>query len=110
MATASTQMQVCAAEAHLELSNFYLSWADSVVAVGGGMKLRHLDAALHHAREARMAETGSPTTVLPSGLLTLLADAEKRALRELLRAHAAAGNTNKAANFREEYRALLQQG
>jgi len=111
LATASDAMHACAAEARLELANFFLSWADGAVSGGGGSKLRHLDAALQHARDARQA---APTTAdggvsLPEDVLASLADAEKRALRELLRAHAAAGNAARAAQLREEYRALLQQ-
>ena len=124
MATASAAMQTCAAEARLELSNFYLSWAGGIVVGGGGSRTRHLDSALHHARAVLVgarhdaaswdaddppAQGGDLSAGLPPELVASLAEAEKRALLELLRAHAAAGNQTKAAHFREEYRAVLQQ-
>ena len=124
LATGSAQMLVCAAEARLELANFYLSWS------GEGAKVKHLDTALKHARAAlptgsddrRSRTDGEDAGIaqgpraddgggvgLPAELRVALADAEKRALLELLRAHAAAGNATKAVLLREEYRALLQQ-
>ena len=123
MATASAAMQTCAVEARLELSNFYLSWAGGTVSGGGGSRTKHLESALHHAREAledvrhaaSLEAGGSPlqgvdaNTSLPAELIASLAEAEKRALLELLRAHAAAGNQAKAAHFREEYRAVLSR-
>ena len=163
LATGSAPMLVCAAEARLELANFFLSWA-------GGTKLRNYDSALRHARAAlravgdgadpqgetchvvcgsRQARSGSTLGArgavargrdgsgrvggdrdagggarrdgavgggdagrgegedLPEWLVAALVEAEKRALLQLLRVHSTAGNTAKAALFREEYRAVL---
>lgn len=74
-------------------------------------KLRHLESALGHARDGK--RTGEqlglePSGCLPQQLLGSLEGLEQRALLELLRSHAAAGNRAKAAALREEYRSMLQ--
>lgn len=92
----------------MELANFYLAWAAGGGSAGGvsatasGDKtLKHLEAALTHAR--------APTarSSLPFDVASQLADVEQRALRELIRAHTAAGNATRAAALKAEYRALL---
>ena len=98
-AAVSPAMERCAAEARLELANFYLTWGT----MSGGEQVKHLEAALSHARAPQKTEG------LPIDVVAPLVDAEERALRELIRAHAANGNASRSAALKEEYRAVLQR-
>ena len=52
-------MERCAAEARLELANFYLTWGT----MSGGEQVKHLEAALSHARAPQKTE-GLPIDVV----------------------------------------------
>ena len=74
---------------------------------------QRLEAALAHARaphqeegEAEAARSSAAAGV-PASIVESLAEAEERALRELIRAHTAQGNSARAASLKEDYRALL---
>ena len=142
-AGASPAMARCAAEARLELANFYLAWSDhgERPAAGGASgaveRLKRLEAALAHARapqqELGSVEAGSGAAGaagaaadrgrrhdhvdtdaargsapgVPPAIVEALAEAEERALRELIRAHTAQGNASRAAALKADYRGLL---
>ena len=114
-ASVSPAMERCAAEAHLELANFFLTWSaggagGAAIGPGGmgaGERLKHLETSLTHARAPKPPKPDSAG--LPSCVLEQLAEAEQRALRELIRAHTAAGNAARAAVCKEAYRVLLQE-
>ena len=81
---------------------------------GGGPRVKHLESALKHAREGKQANRTAAAGVdapevehMPPELLASLADVERQAILELLRAHAKSGNSAKAAHLREEFRSLL---
>lgn len=134
---ASAVMQRCAAEARLELANFFLSWADSATAHAVGTeatagRVRHLETALGHVRaafqvpaaataasseapkdeaaaEAAAAARRQARTSLPAEVAEGLANAEQTTLRELIKAHTAQGTTSRAAALKEAYRRLLSE-
>jgi len=99
LATASQQMMHCAASCHLELAKFYLN--------ASGSRLKHLEAALGHARDGRSVCASSQSEC--HNICAELADQEQRALRELLRVHSAAGNVTGAAQVKEAYRQVLNE-
>ena len=132
-AAVSPAMERCAAEARVELANFYLTRAsDEVSAAGPGLastglgeRIRLLEAALGHGK-AGLAQQGAkepppPTTTstTPSpppprptegseDVRAQLAAAVQRALRELIKLHGAQGNHRRVAALKEEYRTMLQ--
>ena len=117
----------CAAEARLELARFYNNWS------GAGARVRHLEAALAHARAGlalvpaggvadadadagARAGAGVGAGVGAGATAGAEAAAELRpplteealgALRELTREQMARGATAKAAQLKEEYRQML---
>ena len=117
----------CAAEARLELARFYNNWS------GAGARVRHLEAALAHARAGLalvpaggVADTdadagagagagvgagvGAGATAGPEAAAELrppLTEEALGALRELTREQMARGATAKAAQLKEEYREML---
>jgi len=119
-ASVSPAMERCAAEARVELATFYLTWGAGGAGgaaigaatrggsidgtMGSGERVKHLETALSHARVPGR-EGSSPG--LPTDVLAQLAGVEQSALRELIRAHAAAGNATRAATLKAEYRTLL---
>jgi hypothetical protein len=129
-ASASAAMGRCAAEARLELVNFYLSWSEAQfggegVASGGGARastrIKHLESALAHARASSLqaneaaadaadaaADGQRPSPALPAELVAELADAERRVLLELIRVYTAQGNGTRADALKSEYRRLLK--
>ena len=119
----------CAAEARLELARFYNNWS------GAGARVRHLEAALAHARAGLAlvpaggvadadadadagagaaagvgAGVGAGATAGPEAAAELrppLTEEALGALRELTREQMARGATAKAAQLKEEYREML---
>ena len=117
----------CAAEARLELARFYNNWS------GAGARVRHLEAALAHARAGLAlvpaggvadadagagagagagvgAGVGAGATAGPEAAAELrppLTEEALGALRELTREQMARGATAKAAQLKEEYRQML---
>ena len=128
-AAASPTMERCVAECRLELATFFLSWSQStsVRALGteaSATRIRHLEAALGHARAGASATTPKapaiphalatphapatrPAATLPAEVVRALAQAEQTALRELIKAHTAHGNVARASALKEVYRRQL---
>ena len=139
-AVASPAMERCVAECRLELATFFLSWSQStsVRALGteaGATRIRHLEAALGHARAGASTATPHapatphasatphhapatsataphvpatlPTATLPAEVVRALSQAEHTALRELIKAHTAHGNVARASALKEVYRRQL---
>jgi len=129
-ASASPAMERCAAEARLELINFYLSWSEAQFggegkASGGGARIstriKHLESALSHARaspvvarapqpsaEVATKDDQQAKSTLPTELVNELAEVERRVLRELIKAYTAQGNTTRTDALKFEYRRLLK--
>jgi len=125
LANASPPMLRCAAEARLELARFYNNWS------GAGARLRHLEAALAHARAGLALVPGGGAAVGEAGagvgaragarvgagagagagataeLRPPLTEEALGALRELTREQMARGATAKAAQLKAEYREML---
>ena len=108
-AGASPAMARCAAEARLELANFFMTWSEHVepaaAASGAVERIKRLEAALAHARAPHQEEgeveaaRSSAAAGVPASIVESLAEAEERALRELIRAHTAQGNSARAASL-----------
>ena len=108
----SPAMELCAAEARVELATFYLARANSnelarTSNVAAADRIKHLEAALGHARA--VSSEGVETSKLPTSVLEKLVETEQRALLELIRAHSAHGNVARAASLKDDYRSALQR-
>jgi hypothetical protein len=110
-AAVSPAMERCAAEARVELANYFLTRASEEVVTtgpglagtGAGERLKLLESALSHAKAGLVHGSA-----LDEGELRgQLADAQQSALRELIKAHTAHGNAGRAAALKDEYRAVL---
>ena len=114
---ASAPMERCAAEARLELAQFYLARAEVLGGGGGGggagcpggERQRSYEMALEQARAAlaRCAAGAPGEEAVAADVRGALADAELHALRDLVKLHGAAGAAQRAAQLRDEYRERL---